>query len=372
MTMRDRIRGPRAGRLRRGVVVLSVVLLLHALAIFGVRRELALATPDAPTQRTLSIALLKPPPPQVTAPIPTPAATKTPLRTSRAPRPAPAPTPAAPAAEPTPVPDPMPAPPVEAAPPSVPEPPPSPAASDPTEKPSTLPPGITQVATQGRIAYRTTYTRLRGIEAMTYVDWSVDLENARYELWLRTVDPPGLLDLRSSGELKPFGIAPVHYLERIDVANRELSVDFDWSRRIVRFAGRGAGEPAPFEDGTQDPLSLQFHLPLLAQAYPWRFTPGALLTFQVARRKVESYTFAVDGFESMTIQGRVLHTLKIIRPKTSESNRGVEFWLAPDFDWIPVRLRFVDTNNEVWDSVIAHLPGTEPPSAPIQQEVVKP
>ena len=363
--MRYRIRDPRAGRLRRGAVVLTVVILLHAVAIFGVRRELALATPDAPTQRTLSIALLKPPPPQVTAPT-APAATKTPLRTSRTPRPAPAPAPAPAAAEP--VPDP-PAPPPEA-PPPVPEAPPP--TSDPAEKHSTLPPGITQVATQGRIAYRTTYTRMRGIEAMTYVDWSVDLENGRYELWLRTVDPPGLLDLRSSGELKPFGIAPVHYLERIDVANRELSVDFDWSRRIVRFAGRGAGEPVSFEDGTQDPLSLQFHLPLLAQAYPWRFTPGALLTFQVARRKVESYTFAVDGFEPMTIHGRVLHTLKIVRPKTPESNRGVEFWLAPDFDWIPVRLRFVDTNNEVWDSVLAHLPGTEPPSAPIQQEVVKP
>ncbi len=135
---------------------------------------------------------------------------------------------------------------------------------------------------------------------------------------------PGCSICARSGELKPFGIAPVHYFERIDVANRELSVDFDWSRRIVRFAGRGAGEPVSFEDGTQDPLSLQFHLPLLAQAYPWRFTPGALLTFQVARRKVESYTFAVDGFEPMTIHGRVLHTLKIVRPKTPESNRGVE------------------------------------------------
>ena len=166
MTMRDRIRDPRAGRLRRGVVVLSVVLLLHALAIFGVRRELALATPDAPTQRTLSIALLKPPPPQVAVPVPTPAATKTPLRTSRAPRPMPTPAPPAPVAEPTPVPDPLPAPPVEAPPPAVPDAPPSPAGSDPAEKPSTLPPGITQVATHGRIAYRTTYTRLRGIEAM--------------------------------------------------------------------------------------------------------------------------------------------------------------------------------------------------------------
>jgi hypothetical protein len=50
----------------------------------------------------------------------------------------------------------------------------------------------------------------------------------------------------------------------------------------------------------------------------------------------------------------------------------VEFWLAPDFDWIPVRLRFVDTNDEVWDSVLAHVPGAEAPAAPIESEPVKP
>ena len=41
--------------------------------------------------------------------------------------------------------------------------------------------------------------------------------------------------------------------------------------------------------GVQQPrqaAALQFHLPLLAQAYPDRFTPGVDISFQVARRKV--------------------------------------------------------------------------------------
>jgi hypothetical protein len=356
----------RRHRTRRGALVLTVVLLMHALAIIGVRRELALATPEAPTQTTLSIALLKPPAPDAapaTAPAPTPAPRakkSTPRTPTVAATPAPAAVPPAPPEPPSP-------------PPVAPEPePPPPLVTAPAAAPSKLPPGVADLPTKGRIAYITTYTRMRGIEAMTYVDWSIDLEQGRYELWLRTVDPPGLLDLKSSGELRPFGIAPGKYLEHIEIANRELSVEFDWSARIVRFTGRGAGEPTTFDDGTQDPLSLQFHLPLLAQAYPWRFTPGSLITFQVARRKIENYTFAVDGFEPITIHGKVIQTLKIIRPKTPESNRGVEFWMAPELDWIPVRLRFVDTNDEVWDSVLAHLPGEEPPAAPIQQEVIKP
>lgn len=355
-----------ARRWGRSAVLLALVVLLHALVLLGLRRESLLDAPTKPTQTTLSVALLKAPPKiAVTAP-PAPA----PAKPQAAERPAmKAPPPSAPAPAPAPLPEP-PAP--------APEPPPVPAeppvaAPDPALEPSPrMPPGVQELPTQGRIAYRTTYTRMRGIDALTYVDWTIDLDKGRYELWLRTVDPPGLLDLRSSGELRPFGIAPFIYVERIDIANRELRADFDWDAHIVRFAGRGATEPAHFIEGTQDPLSLQFHLPLLAQSYPWQFTPGAVLSVQVARRRVEGYSFAVDGFEPMTIGGRVVHTLKVIRPKGPDANRGVEMWMAPEFDWLPVRLRFVDTNDEVWDSVLAHLPGTEPPGAPVQQEVVKP
>jgi hypothetical protein len=358
-------------RLGRGALVLCVVLMLHALALFGVRRELAIATPLATTQTTMTIALLAPPP----APVIAPAAAPTQPRrrvapTPRTPSVAPAePVAAAPPVEPSPASEPPPAAP-EPEPPTPPEPPPVVAA--PAEEPSALPPGLKDVPTQGRIAYRTTYTRMRGLEALVYVDWSIDLEQGRYELWLRTVDPPGLLDLRSTGELKPFGIAPGKYVERVDIVNREVSVEFDWNRHIVSFAGRGAGEPMPFIEGTQDPLSLQFHLPLLAQAYPWRFGPGAQISFQVARRKVETYTFVVEGFESVTIQGKEIQTLKIVRPKTPESNRAVEFWIAPELDWIPVRLRYVDPKDDVWESYLANLPGQELPVPAIQQEVIKP
>jgi hypothetical protein len=361
-------------------VVLVIVLLMHALAIIGVRRELAMASPAAPTQTTISIALLKPPAaPVPTAPETTSAAVPTPPRKlASIPRTPSIAAPAPPPAAPSPPAEPPPEPPPESLPFPLPlplplaEPAPEPSVPAPVAASSPLPPGIKDVPTKGRIAYRTTYTRLRGIDALTYVDWAIDLEQGRYELWLRTVDPPGLLDLRSTGELRPFGIAPGRYLERVEIANRELSVEFDWTSHIVRFAGRGAGEPMKFDDGTQDPLSLQFHLPLLAQAYPWRFSPGSLIGFQVARRRIETYTFMVEGFEPITIQGRVLGTLKIVRPKTPESPRGVEFWVSPELDWIPVRLRFVDTNDEVWDSQLAALPGTEPPAAPIQQEQVKP
>lgn len=351
----------------RIALVLAVVLGLHLWALYEVSLGLDTLDPEDTTQQTLAVALITPPPPSPPAP-----AVSAPPRPPR-PRAQNAPTlPAAPAPAPAPEPERAPVevpPPVEAPPPApeVSPPPPPPAPAEPG-----LPAGMHEVPRTGRIAYRTTYTRMRGIGAMTFVDWNVDPERRRYDLWLRTVDPSGLLDLKSSGSLRSFGIAPEQYVERIEIANRELRADLDWQARVVRFTGRGAGQPAGFLEGVQDPLSLQFHLPLLAQAYPARFVPGSEIDVQVARRNVEAYRFRALDFEEVRVGDKEVRALKLDRPKGRDATRRVELWLAPDYQWLPVRLRFTDTNEEVWDSVLAALPGEKQPREPIVQEPVKP
>ncbi|HVF16314.1 MAG TPA: DUF3108 domain-containing protein [Steroidobacteraceae bacterium] len=352
-------RGP---SLWRAASVFALVLLLHVWALYVFSRGLSAVVPANATQTTLSVSLLAPPPP------PTPSA--------QAPKPAPRPrAPNAPTITPPGAPAPTPAPPVAESPPEVP-PAPTVAADPPATAPnapaSNLALGAQALPTKGRIVYRTSYTRLAGITALTYVDWSIDPDKATYELWLRTVDPAGLLDLRSNGTLKSFGIAPDYYIEKIEIANRELRADFDWKMSAVSFVGRGASQPMTFAEGTQDPLSLQFHLPLLAQAYPWRFSPGSEVTFAVARRNVENYSFVVEGFETTRIDGVDVMTLKIDRKRGPNANRRVEIWMAPEFQWLPVRLRFTDSNEEVWDSVLAQLPSEPPPPDRIVQEPVKP
>ena len=344
--------------------VFALVLVLHAWALYVFSRGLSAVVPPDATQTTLSVRLLAPPP----APAPS----------AQAPKPAPrprarnAPTISAPVElAPAPAPSPVEAP-VESPPAPLPPVATDPPASASNAEPSDLALGAQALPTKGRIVYRTSYTRLTGITALTYVDWSIDPEKATYELWLRTVDPAGLLDLRSNGTLKAFGIAPDNYIEKIEIANRELRADFDWKMSAVSFVGRGAGQPTTFAEGTQDPLSLQFHLPLLAQAYPWRFSPGSEVTFAIARRNVENYSFVVEGFETTRIDGSDVMTLKIDRKRGPNANRRVEIWMAPEFQWLPVRLRFTDSNDEVWDSVLSQLPNEPPPPDPIVQEPVKP
>lgn len=348
----------------RIAIVLVAVLGLHAFGLYEVAAGLNTLKPEDTTQRTLAVSLITlPAAPPEAAPTAAPPRPPRPRSASAPSLPPTSPTPVPAPAEPEPPPEePVPQPPVE---PPVPPPPPPP-------EPPRLPPGVEEVPKTGRIAYRTTYTRMRGIRAMTFVDWSVDTARGRYELWLRVVDPAGVLDLKSSGSLQAFGIAPEKYLERIEITNRELRAEFDWTARVVQFTGRGAGQPAGFLEGVQDPLSLQFHLPLLAQAYPSRFTPGADISFQVARRNIETYVFRAEAFEPVRIGDRDVRALKLDRTRGPKATRRVEIWMAPEYQWLPVRLRFTDTNDEVWDSVLAALPGDEQPRDPAQEEVVKP
>jgi hypothetical protein len=347
----------------RIALVLAAVLGLHSCALYEVAAGLDTLKPEDTTQTTLTVALIAPPPLPPEA-APTPAPTRPPRPRSQAAPSLPAPAPPPPLPPPREV-EPEP-------PPSTPPPVVEPAPSPPVVEEPRLPPGVNDLPKTGRIAYRTTYTRMRGIRALTFVDWNVDPGRARYELWLRTVDPAGLLDLKSSGSLQAFGIAPEKYVERVEIANRELRAEFDWTSRVVSFAGRGAGQPAGFLEGVQDPLSLQFHLPLIAQAYPWRFSPGAEVTFQVGRRNVENYTFRVEAYEPVRIGEKDVQALKLERPRSPAASRRVEIWMAPEYQWLPIRLRFTDTNDEVWDSVLAALPGEEQPRDPAQEEVIKP
>jgi hypothetical protein len=353
----------------RIAIVLVAALGLHACGLYEVAAGLNTLKPVDTTQRTLAVSLITPPAlPAAAAPA------AAPPRPQRPKRPHSASAPSLPAVAPAPAPAPvepeLPPRQEEQIPPPPAEPPAPPA--PPAPEPPRLPPGVEEVPKTGRIAYRTTYSRMRGLRAMTFVDWNVDVARGRYELWLRTVDPAGLLDLKSSGSLQAFGIAPEKYVERIEIANRELRAEFDWMARVVQFTGRGAGQPAGFLEGVQDPLSLQFHLPLLAQADPARFTPGAEIGFQVARRGIETYTFRAEAFEPVRISGKDVRALKLDRPRGPNTTRRVEIWMAPEYQWLPVRLRFTDTNGEVWDSVLAALPGEEQPREPIQEEFIKP
>ncbi len=260
---------------------------------------------------------------------------------------------ASPAPTPAPTPDPADAPPNE----SAPQPAEEPAApSEPTPAPPPAPVDSAVVAFPkwGRMVYATFGgTGILRLETQTVTEWRVSPD--KYEARSETRLPDGevLLALTSSGQVRPeSGIAPVRYTEK-SRRRAEQAANFIWDKHEVTFSSTST--PALLVDGTQDRLSFQAQLALLAQAFPDRFQPGAVVAMNVVGpRDVRLYDFRVSGWESVRAEDGVIYdTLKMDRPMSPDKpDVRVEVWLAPKLKWLPARVRLTFANGSFGDSVL--------------------
>lgn len=205
---------------------------------------------------------------------------------------------------------------------------------------------------------RMTYTTFGGagivrLEAKTVTEWRVSPD--RYHATSETRGPDGevLLAATSSGEVRPAsGVAPIRYTEKTR-RRAEQAANFIWDRHEVTFSSTNM--PAPLVEGTQDRLSFQAQLALLAQAFPDRFQPGAVIAMNVVGpRDMRIYDFRVTGWEAVRgDDGTIFDTLKLDRPMNADRpDVRVEMWLAPTLKWLPVRVRFTFANGSFGDSVL--------------------
>jgi len=205
---------------------------------------------------------------------------------------------------------------------------------------------------------RLTYDTLGGfglvrIQAHTVTQWHVTHD--RYEARSITTGPNGeaLLNVTSSGRVLPsVGIAPQRYTEATQ--NQAPSVaEFLWDQNILRFTK--TSRTTALIEGTQDRLSFQAQLALLAQAFTHRFVPGAIVAMPVASpRQIQIYDFHVTGWQAIQAQdGTIYDTLKLDRPMNPEHpDVRVEIWLAPNLNWLPVRVRITFASGYFGDSVL--------------------
>jgi len=217
---------------------------------------------------------------------------------------------------------------------------------------------------EGRLVYHLTHSAYPGTTARTVVEWRTDAEAGTYELNLAAaVGGLALVRSRSSGRVDASGFHPERYTQRTTTRS-ETAVNFDWSGAKVTYSASRNSDA--LESGMQDPLSVQFQVPVLVQLHVERMSPGAALPLAVARpSKVDRVDFQVRGKETVsTTAGELVEALRLEAPRRSGAEQGWEFWLAPKLYWLPVRVRLVDRRGNVWDNVLASLPGTPEPPPP--------
>ena len=139
------------------------------------------------------------------------------------------------------------------------------------------------------------------------------------------------------------GLQPEHYLTRKNGKDANENAEFDWSATQVRLSRDG--QTRPVAPGTQDILSLNYHL-----AYVRQPESGATLGV-VTGKKYERYALDALGEEDIDTPAGHFRTLHL-RAMTDSTT---EIWLALDHHRLPVKIRFTDKKGDVFEQIATEL-----------------
>lgn len=347
---------PGADQIRRLAGLTVLVLAAHAL-LLGVAPQ---AFTPAPLPAMVTPLRIRTLPPEAPA-TPTAAApamrpdTATGTRRTALSTPPPADATAAPpiAVAPTePTPAPQPQPPAAAEPPT----PPASAAQAPDPAPATVSApaaGAQQVATavkfvippSARLRYQVNgVVRRQPYEATGLLEWRHDGREyqARLEVSVFLI---GARSQTSVGRLDDSGLAPLRFGDK---SRSEQAAHFQRERGVISFSSNAP--EVPLLPGAQDRLSVLLQLGAMIAAEPEKYPRDSTISIQTAStREADPWVFTVIGEERLQLPGGERQGLKLLRLPRHEHDARVELWLAPDMDFLPVRLRLTQANGDVAD-----------------------
>ncbi|MCL6556569.1 MAG: DUF3108 domain-containing protein [Burkholderiales bacterium] len=160
---------------------------------------------------------------------------------------------------------------------------------------------------------------------------------------------PGVLLQVSRGLITPEGLKPLSFwIQRGQRQDRTESASFDWGAGSLRFGRSGEEKTVPLPAGSQDVLSVFYQLALTAPH-------NGVLELPVTNgRKFDRYRYRVVGEETLDTPLGPLVTERLERIQAPGED-ALTLWLARDYHWLPVRLRFVDRRGEVAEQVVDTL-----------------
>ncbi|WP_410498567.1 DUF3108 domain-containing protein [Chitinibacter sp. S2-10] len=169
--------------------------------------------------------------------------------------------------------------------------------------------------------------RYFGIPA--YLNWK--LSAGRYELQLDVPIPGNARRFISRGQVDKHGVMPEVFIEyRKQFETPKYEVRFDWEKHEVTLAEGAQQKIEPFEAGDQDLLSAALHLALMGGSQP-RYE----MSMFSGRKRYPEVQFELKGEAQIRVGGKEITALLM---SSRAGDRQVDFWLAPDWNNVPVRM----------------------------------
>jgi hypothetical protein len=163
-----------------------------------------------------------------------------------------------------------------------------------------------------------------------------------------------VLNFKSEGAINEFGIAPLLYSEK-PWRKEPASTHFEQEQGRISFSASGA--TYPYQGGEQDRASVTWQLAAIGRGEPSRFSPGAEIEIMVAgTRNADLWHIRIIGEEPVTTPHGTFNAWHLRRdPRPGSREQGIDFWLAPQLEWYPVRVRYTYANNDYLDMSLSQL-----------------
>jgi hypothetical protein len=203
------------------------------------------------------------------------------------------------------------------------------------------------------------YTVYRGDQGFEVgratVQWQVG--DGRYRLGLHT-ETSGLAALlypveayaESMGSFDSGGLRPDRYMLESNDGEPAETVEFYWETRQIQIGQR---DPEPLHSGSQDILSLQYQFAYMVSPLSAAIGWHAPLEFWVASdKRYRLMRFDIVGEEILELPAGRFLTLHL---QSVSNGKMIDFWLAEDYQMLPVKTRFTDKNGDIYEQAVREI-----------------
>lgn len=195
--------------------------------------------------------------------------------------------------------------------------------------------------------------QIKGIHysASAQLDWRPS--GSRYDAQMEVrVFLLGKRTQTSSGLLDASGLHPERFADR---SRSEKAAHFEYAQERIRFSSNAPD--VRLQAGAQDRLSVFLQLAALFNARPDAFATGQKILLQVAGTgDAEVWQFDVGPLDELSLPVGPLRAWRLSRSPRSAYDSGVDIWLAPALNHLPVRIRITQQNGDVADQQLNQMP----------------
>ncbi len=151
-----------------------------------------------------------------------------------------------------------------------------------------------------------------------------------------------LLRQTSVGSVSAAGLQPERYTDK-RFRGSEKATHFQPDKGIISFANNKPD--APWTNRAQDRLSVMMQVAGMVKGDPARILAQPTISIPVAGTDdAEMWTFALEGTDKIELPAGTTTALHLVRYPRKEFDRRVELWLAPQLDYMPVRIKQTEQN----------------------------